>query len=123
MIVTTGVGLKVLSIADRGNLAQERVHLQVMRDCGGSFYLLLATVETPTGAIYAGNRPAYWFGPEAFKTGDNIIVYTKSGQDTKSVRPDGHMNHFFFWGMNVAMFEHVTARVVVAELNTWETGR
>ncbi|SRR6266404_684375 len=121
MNVATGLGLKVLQIADRGRLDQERVHLEVLRDCLGSFFVLLATVENTPGTILAGNRPAFWFGGENFKMGDNIILYTKSGQASKSMRPDGHCNHFLYWGVNVAMFAHSVAKVVLAEINRWET--
>lgn len=121
MIFNLPPALKINMIADRGNFASERVHLVVTRDCNISSYLIMATVEAAPGKVYGGFRPTYWFAAQEVKTGDHIIVCTRQGADSKELRPDGHMNYFFFWGLtnNVAMFGP-TARVVLAELNSWQ---
>jgi hypothetical protein len=122
MIVNLPPALHIKVIADRGNLALERVHLEVARDCDISSYLIMATIEAAPGKVYAGFRPAYWFTTQQVKTGDHVIVYTREGTDSKELRPDGHVNHFLYWGVkNNAMFGP-TGRVVLAELNTWQTG-
>lgn len=121
MIVNSPPAIKIVTIADRGNLTSERVHLQVTRDCDLSNYLLLATIQAGPGKVYAGLRPAYWFNAEQVKEGDHIIVYTREGQVSKEVRPDQHINHFLFWGVKNAMFGP-GAMVVIGELNAWQAG-
>ena len=122
MIVSTGTNLKLLRIVNRGDIANERVHLEVTRDGNTSYYILLATQELSPDRINAGGRPAYWFESTEVKAGDHVVVYTRAGTYSRSQRKDGHFNHFFYWGYTTPLFGAVTARVVVAEINTWETG-
>jgi hypothetical protein len=122
MIVSTGVGLKFVSLVDRGQLGTERVHLVVTRDGDMSYYVLLATHALSPQEIASGNRLAYWFEPKKVREGDHIVVYTRPGTYSRSVRPDGRTNHFFFWERREPLFGAPNARVVIAELNTWETG-
>lgn len=121
MIVTPPAALKINTIADRGDAANERVHLEVIRDCDLGSYIVMATVEVSPGRVYAGFRPAYWFTAKPVKTGDHIIVYTKAGKDSTEPRPDGHLNHFYYWGVVTPMFAGL-GRVVLGELNAWQTG-
>jgi hypothetical protein len=120
MIVTVPTA-KILGIADRGNLEMERVHIEIVSDCNLSSLIVLATVPTDDGRIYAGSRPAYWFPDQSVKTGDHIILSTKAGNVTQVLRPDGRINYFCFWGAKNPLFGG-RARVIVAELNTWQTG-
>jgi hypothetical protein len=123
MIVHTGTSLKIVTIADRGNLASERVHLKVAKDCEASNYIILATVMSGPATVFAGTRPAYWLETKQLKVGDQIVLYTKAGTPSSSPRPDGTgINYFFFWGMRGAMFGVAGAKAMVAELSYWETG-
>ena len=122
MIVSTGLNLKFVGIINRGEIATERVHLQATRDGNTTYFILLATIAVTPNEIRAGSRAAYWFEPTDVKEDDHIIVYTKAGEYSKAPRKDGHFNHFFYWGRTTPLFGNSSARVVVAELNTWETG-
>lgn len=121
MIVNLPPALRIVSIADKNNPANERVHLAVDADCNLSSYLLMATVLLADGRIYAGFRPTYWFAEQAVKKGDQVIVYTKKGAESKDVQTDGHTNYFLYWGCQNPLFGPA-ARVVLAELNAWVTG-
>jgi hypothetical protein len=121
VIVNLPPALKINNIADRGNLALERIHLEVLRDCDIAAYLLMATIESAPGQVFAGFRPAYWFASRQVKSGDHIIVYTREGKNTQEIRPDGRFNHFFFWGVKNSGMFGPTARALLVELNTWES--
>src|SRR5580658_4724291 len=96
--------LKILQIADKGNLGAERVHVEVIRECDLGYFILMATVEMSPNRIYAGLRPAFWFSPQLVRPGDNIIVYTKEGTPSTELRLDGHTNYFYYWGSKGAFF-------------------
>jgi hypothetical protein len=122
MIVHAGLSLKVVSIANRGDINHERVHLQVVKPCNAAQYIILATVLSGPNTVYAGTRPAYWFDNKRLNVGDNLILYTKAGMPSFQGNPDGTFTYFFYWGMTKAMFGAVEARAMIAELSYWETG-
>jgi hypothetical protein len=121
MMITTGVVLKPGSIGSRGDVHNERLLFEVTQDANLGYYVLIATRETSSGRVYAGSRAAYWFEAREVKAGDNVIVYTRAGQDTTQRGPDGRLNHFYYWGLTHPLFSDSSARVVIAELSTWET--
>jgi hypothetical protein len=120
MIVHTGLSLKFLNIIKRGIISEERVHLEAVMDCNSSHYILMATEAIDSQRVAAGSRPTFWFESLNVSAGDNLVVYTKPGTYSRTSRLDGHLNHFFYWGLLLPLFANPSARVVVAELNFWE---
>jgi hypothetical protein len=114
--------LRIVGIASPGVPNQERVHLFVDADTDAAFYVLMAGLSGPNGTVTAGTRAAYWFPQTLLKTGDNVIVYTGSGQPVHRVRPQGGTDHFYYWQMPQTIFHLPNACVVLAELNEWQTG-
>ena len=84
MIVAAGLGLKLVRISERGIAANERIHLEAVRDVDLSFYVVIFTIEITPGRIFAGSRPAYWFEPQKVNAGDNVVLYTRSGMPSKA---------------------------------------
>jgi len=122
MIVSLPPALRIVTIADRGNSVNERIHFEVIRDCDLASYVVMATLEVSPGRIAAGFRPVYWFVSDQVKAGDHLILYTREGQDGKDIRADGHRNHFFFWGVKGGTMFPTNAKVVLVEINQWVTG-
>src|SRR5438309_689769 len=120
-MILTPISLRFIDIGNRGDLDKERVHFEVMCDCDIGNYIILATTEIAQGRVYCGNRPAYWFASQLFKAGDHLILYSKVGSDTDRLRKDGYTNHFLYWGKVKPLFGSPRARVVVAEINTWDS--
>jgi hypothetical protein len=121
-MIITPPKLKFVRIANRGIHDQERVHLEALVDCDSSFFVLIATIEFAEGRIFSGGRPCFWFDKQYFEAGDGVIVYSKEGRYSRQLRPDGHYDHFFFWGVQGTLFGAPTARVVITELTDWITG-
>lgn len=122
MIVSTGSGLRLVRILDRGHANKERIHLEAVRDCDTSYFVVLQADQLSENTITAGSLIAYWFEPVAVRAGDYVILYTKTGTYSKNTRNDGHENHFFYWGQKSTMFNNPSKRIVLMELNTWVTG-
>ena len=112
--------LKYINIGDRGDIGHERIHLKVVSDCDISLYVLIATKEIAHGRVQAGSRPAFWFTALKVNAGDHLILYTKAGDSYEKVRTDGYTNYFFYWNRSKPLFGDPQARVLVAELNSWE---
>ena len=121
MIVSVELAIDFVSIVDRGSPVNERIHFHVKRDCNLSFFIVIATIEAGPNKVYPGGRPAYWFESRDAKAGDHVVIYTTKGLNTTLLRDDGHVNHFFYWGAAASLFVYPGAKVVIAEINRWET--
>jgi len=115
------MNLQIVTIAEPGIADRERLHIVALADTDLSYYAALLSVRYLNGRIAAAFRPAYWFGPRAVRAGDNIILYSGSGQDTSQVRPDGGTNHYYHWGLKNTVWNHSTSCAVLLELMNWQT--
>lgn len=123
MILTSGIalGLDFIGFFNRGNPMSEGLHFLVTKECNLSYFVLLATISASADAVYPGGRPAYWFENRTASAGDHVMVFTTKGLNSTSLRPDGYRDHCFYWGSSAALFGFHGAKVVIAELNRWET--
>ena len=105
------------SYGDEGNLSDERFGFKVVQDCNLKFYVAYHTHETD-GGFY--NRPldVFWFYPKNVKAGDEVVLYTKKGEDSSEIRKDGHTVHFFFWGLDKPIIKKGDC-IVLSEVNSW----
>src|SRR5579884_1609884 len=90
---------RIVSIADRGNKDNERLHIAVDADSNALYCAVFDTVyAAETGnVVVTPPRATYWFTPQVVKAGDNMILYTRAGQRNSALRADGKSDHFFFW--------------------------
>lgn len=74
--------IKIQEIKDRGN-DEERIVLKVLEDCNLCRYLVLDTTFDKDGNISNKNRHVYAFGDVPVRKGDNVVLYTKVGNDVR----------------------------------------
>ena len=115
--------LKIVRIADPGVPNFERIHLAVLGDVNLVYYMLSVGHKFPNGNLLSGTRAAFWFPNSFVKAGDNVILYTGSGNPSNTVRPDALTDHFVFWGMPNTIFNVPGSCAVLVEISAWESGR
>jgi len=114
--------IKIVGIIDRGVPDKERLHLSVLADVDIVNYVIFDTVKIANGTkILAIPKRAFWFSSVQVRAGDNVVVYTRGGTPSKSIRPDGGHNHFFFWGQSSTLWHIPNSCAVVLEINEWVT--
>lgn len=96
--------LEILSFADAGHFAKERIVFKALSDADLGDYVVfcshVSTKENPT----SGRKLAYWFPDGEVKAGDLIVLYTKTGATSAKPQTGGHTAHFFYWGNDTAIW-------------------
>lgn len=90
-------------VADKGDLDRERLVLQAKRNADiGDFLLIRTSVED--GEVTTDVSDSLWFPYRPVRTGDLVVVYTKSGADRKKRIEGGRTAHFFYWGQDASLW-------------------
>jgi len=111
--------LEIYAIADKNDLQNERVAINVLKECNLKFFLLFKTHFTEKGFYHESDK-SYWFTPRKVSAGDTIIIYTKSG--TEKIKKDEKnetTTHFIYWGLKSPIFTDDSKGVVLAQVSDW----
>ena len=112
--------IQIIGIYDRGSLSNERLHLRALADLDLSFYAILDTFYTSDATIQNGTKNCYWFPAKSIKAGENVVLYTRSGSESREVKTDG-IYHFVFRGLTSAIYTKPINSSVVFEIMNWLT--
>ncbi len=112
--------IQIHSIIDKGKLQSERVALRVQEDCNLMFYCLHLTYELPEGGFYNRSKQVYWFPPQQVRTGDWIVISTKTGSSSSRINQDESTSYFHYLGLDQTIFNNPNDAIVLAEINTWQ---
>ena len=112
--------VKITSIADKGDLANERIGLKVLKDCELKYYIIFKTNKTSGGF---GNKSdnSYWFLPNEVKSGDRIVLYSKKGKASIKENNDGSKTYFFYWNLNQTIFNKDKDKVVLINAKSYQS--
>ena len=95
--------LEIQSIADQGKLEKERLILQASADTDVGDYVILQSRfsgESVTTII----RHTFWPPYKPVQAGDLVVLYTKSGRANTKIMKSGKNAHFFYWGLESAIW-------------------
>jgi hypothetical protein len=112
-----------LGIFDRGNIAKERVHFRAVVDMDLQFYAIYDTSYLGDDKIQTQHKDCFWFAPFQVKAGQNIVLYTRVGNQSTEPRNDGSVFHFFFRGLNQPIYTQIEKCAVIFELANWITSK
>lgn len=110
--------LKLISIADKNDIANERIGIKVLKDCDLKNYLLFKTYFTEKGFFNESDN-AYWFTPRKVMAGDKVVIYSKVGNVKTKDNTDGSTTHFIYWGLSSPVFTSEKQGVVLAKIDDW----
>jgi hypothetical protein len=115
--------LEIHSVADKGNLENERLWLQVTADIADLMYFAASdTTYTDAGNVSNELRHIYWFPPgwQATK-GDWICLYSKNGTNSKSTNDKNTTTHTLYWNLGRTLWNTGKDQAIVFKLSTWMT--
>lgn len=113
--------LKIIEIIDRGVADKERLWLKVLQETDMTYYIVFDTSYISANSISNFSRHTYWFGSKTVKSGDTIVLYTKEGTPSSKQNADGTTTHFFYWGLDKAIWNKKGDCAVLFEVSSWET--
>jgi hypothetical protein len=111
--------VEIKSIADKGDQKKERLVLRVGQDVNIGYFLVLCTGFTD-GQVDTGIQQTFWFPDKEVKTGDLVVLYTKSGKNSEKQLEGGATAHFFYWGLSGPQWDKPNRSVVVLHAPEWQ---
>lgn len=115
------MNLKISGVRNAGELNKERLVLKVLKDDDIGYYLVLDSTFTSDGSISNKVRHPYWFADKEVKSGDLVILYTKSGRESEKLTSNGSTSHFFYRGLDRTIWNKDGDCAVVLHINDWNT--
>jgi len=114
------MNLEIQSFAESGDKAKERLVLKATADIDVGAYAVFFTLtkngENPT----SGSKKAFWFPDGKVKSGDLVVLYTKSGTTSTKELTEGRTVHFFYWGLGDSIWNTPKSGAVVLMVNNWK---
>ena len=95
--------VKLAKIKNKADLINERVVIDVLRDCNIGDYILFDTTYFKN-KISNKLRHSYWFPDQMVSEGDKVILYTKQGKDNKRLNNSGNTSYFFYWNLDTTIW-------------------
>lgn len=112
--------LEISSFADGGVFDKERVVLKALSDVDIGSYALLCSAITSERTPTAGNKSCYWFPDKQVKAGDLVVLYTKRGTSSTKDLKEGRTAHFYYWGMQNALWGGNGNGAVLLNVSGWK---
>ena len=112
------MNIQIDYISDYGDIEKERIVLKVMSDTDLGKYLLATTNELQDSRISSKIQSVFWLPDQALKTGDRVVIYSKSGLKSNRKNDDGTITYFFYWGLPTSLTTIKDCGVVLFE-TTW----
>ena len=113
------MSIKIRSFANSGVIEQERMSLKVLANTDVGAYAVVFTDRVDNGPT-PGNKIAYWFPDAKVEAGDLIILYTKEGKRRTKKLITGRTAHFFYWGLDKAIWDGENIACVLLSVDKWE---
>lgn len=110
--------IEIQSIADKGNHEKERLVLKVIADADIGDYLVVQTGYND-GGVTIGTHHTYWFPYMLVSAGDLVVLYTKSGKNSEKELRQGRKAHFFYWGIDAAIWNRKDRAPVLLHAPEW----
>lgn len=111
------MNIDISKIIGKDALETERIVLNVLLDTDIGRYAIFKTgINIRDNKKIINNRvhKTYWFPDKNVKTGDTVVLYTKSGLSSERKNTDGTTTHFFYWGMKELTWNDNSGSVLVS---------
>ena len=115
--------LEIHSVADKGDLENERLWVQVTADVLNLMYFAAADTTYPDDAKVSNElRHVYRFPPSwSTKKGDWICLYTKPGTNSKDTNDQNTTTHTFYWNLGRTIWNKGWDQAVLFKFTTRTT--
>ena len=114
------MNLEIQSFTAPGDLINERLVLKASASLDVGDYAIFQSTKSGDGKATAGNKIAYWFPDSDIKSGDLVVLYTKSGTRGAKQLESGKTAHFFYWGLQTPIWKDENVGAVVLLVDEWK---
>jgi len=115
------MNVEIKLIRDHGILDDERLVLNVLKDCNIGYYIVFDSTYSSDGELTNLVRHSYWFPDEKVSEGDIVVLYTKKGNQSTKRNKSGNSSHFFYQGMDKTIWNQEKDCAVILEINSWQS--
>ena len=112
--------VRISSIADKGDLANERIGFNILKNCELKYYIVFKTKKTNNGFANISSN-SFWFLPNQVNEGDKVVLYTKSGNNSIKENENGSKTYFFYWGLDSPLFKNKNDRIVLINAKSYKS--
>lgn len=112
--------IEIKYVRDAGNLAKERLILKATSDDEIGNYILFDTTYLENDKVSNEIRHSLWFPDGEVKENDLIVVYTKSGKDSKMENENETTSHFFYMGLGKTIWNENGDCAVLMKISSWQ---
>jgi hypothetical protein len=109
----------ISSIADKGDLKNERIGFKVLKDCQLKYFIVFKTTKSNNGFTNS-SKNAFWFLPTQVNAGNKIVLYTKKGTNSMKENKDGTLTYFFYWKLETPLFKSDKDKVVLINVDSYK---
>lgn len=106
-------------IRDAGIEKKERIVLEVIKETDIGSYIVFNTTSLTEDSVSNEVRHTYWFPDKTVKTGDFVVLYTKSGKQKEILNKVGTTSHFFYWGLEKTILNNKEDYVILLEIRDY----
>lgn len=111
--------LRVLRIADAGDLNKERIVMKAASTLDVGEYLVIK-VSTFEEKVTTDVSATYWFPDKEVSPGDFVILYSKKGKDNEKPFKEVK-SHFFYWGQAESLWGKDDVAPILLNAPEWDT--
>lgn len=112
--------IKMIKVVDRGTHQSEKVIMNVVQDTNLINYILRDTTYLKENTISNRWVHAYEFLKQDVKKGDQIILYTKVGINSKKDLGSGCTEYTYYWCLNSSVWNNDGDAAVLYEVEDWQ---
>ncbi|HEY0027672.1 MAG TPA: hypothetical protein VGC35_07365 [Allosphingosinicella sp.] len=113
--------LKIHSITNSGNAAEEHVTLEVIADTDLKNYMIADTTYVDDTSISNKLRHTYWFVSKSVKKGDFVRLHTGPGTPSSPNNNAKTKTHHFYWGLGKGVWNDTGDVALLLQVTTWRT--
>lgn len=116
------MNIKIIGIKDPGNKEKERIVISVDNQIDLGKYLIAISNELPDEMISSDIKHVKWLSDQALEAGDQVVIYTKSGNKASIKNSDGSTSYFYYWDLPNPIGADETVGVILFE-TSWQFKR
>jgi hypothetical protein len=110
--------IEIRNVADKGNPQKERLILRARSETDIGEYVLIQCGFSPDG-VTVETFHTMWFPYKPIPAGDLVVVYTKHGADREKILNSGRTAHFFYLGLDHAIWDRKDRAPVILYAPEW----
>lgn len=114
------MNLELRSVANRGDIERERITFRVTADVDVGDFVVMQSGYVD-GEVTTDIHHSFWFAYKPIEKGDLVVLYTKSGNMSSRPLKQRGLVHFFYWGLDMPIWQHEDRAAVLLAAPTWQS--